>query len=511
MSQSGPTPPNADALLSSILALTRGISLNLTPEALIVKDSRAAKRHRTKLCGFGVIGSTPSEIVIPYYNILWASADPQRGLIIDYAHEVSKTKLRPLRLRYPLGEVAPAIAETWARTALQRAYGAVELVERGQRAKVIINPHAGPGKGLLMWQADVHPLFLAAKWELEVIITGAGGQAMEIVRTMDIDNFDVVIVCSGDGLAYEVFNGLGKRPDARAALRKIAVAHIPSGSGNAMSLNLNGSPYGSHAALAVIKGQRTPMDLMSLTYGSERILSFLSQSVGIIAECDLGTESMRWMGATRFDVGVVQRIFTKRVYPCDVAYKVELDDKNQIKSHYKRHQNGEAESPEPELVSAAEENVGENVGEGLPPLRFGTVNDELPEDWEKHSYDKMGSFYCGNMAWMAPDANFFPAALINDGMMDVAVNDGDLPATKYASLMMSVSGAKFFDNPALAYRKVAAYRFTPRDQADGYISIDGERIPFGPFQVEVHPGLGTVMSKNGRYEAFGPPGWEQAK
>jgi sphingosine kinase len=111
---------------------------------------------------------------------------------------------------------------------------------------------------------------------------------------------------------------------------------------------------------------------------------------------------------------------------------------------------------------------------------------------------------------MAPDANFFPAACIDDGMMDVAINDGDLSPVTYATLMMSVASGKFFDNPALSYRKVVAYRFTPRDQADGYISVDGERIPFGPFQVEIHPSLGTVLSKNGRYEAFGPPGWEEA-
>ncbi|KAK5634471.1 hypothetical protein RRF57_010184 [Xylaria bambusicola] len=114
------------------------------------------------------------------------------------------------------------------------------------------------------------------------------------------------------------------------------------------------------------------------------------------------------------------------------------------------------------------------------------------------------------MAWMAPSANFFPAACINDGLMDLVINDGDIPILKYVELMTSVEGKSFFDNKLLSYRKIVAYRFTPRNQADGYISIDGERIPFAPFQVEIHPGLGTVLSKSGRYEAFGPPKWKDA-
>lgn len=43
----------------------------------------------------------------------------------------------------------------------------------------------------------------------------------------------------------------------------------------------------------------------------------------------------------------------------------------------------------------------------------------------------------------------------------------------------------------------------------GYISVDGEKMPFAPFQVEVHRRLGTVLSRSGyAYEAEGPAGWD---
>ena len=103
---------------------------------------------------------------------------------------------------------------------------------------------------------------------------------------MDIDKYDTIIPCSGDGTPHEVFNGLAKRPDAKKALSEIVVGHIPCGSGNAMSCNLYGSHRPTHAALALIKGVVIPIDLISVTQGDAHIISFLSQSLGIVAESD---------------------------------------------------------------------------------------------------------------------------------------------------------------------------------------------------------------------------------
>jgi len=143
--------------------------------------------------------------------------------------------------------------------------------------------------------------------------------------------------------------------------------------------------------------------------------------------------------------------------------------------------------------------------EGLPPLRYGTINDKLPEGWELIPYDKLGNFYCGNMGYMASDANFFSPALPNDGYMDLVCINGDISRLTAMNMMFAVETGKFFDMPGVWYRKILGYRIIPKDQDDGYISIDGERVPFAPFQAEVHKGLGTVLTKSGHmYEAPGP-------
>ncbi|KAI1493592.1 diacylglycerol kinase catalytic domain-containing protein [Biscogniauxia mediterranea] len=492
-----------------VLVFANGVSIALAGNSLVVKDKTTAKRNRTKFCGFP-LGGAPAGFSIPLYNVLWAEI-ADNALVIDYATPASPKKhVRAAKLRYELGEQPAHAIESWIEVLLGKAY---KTAQRQKRAKVLVNPHAGPGGAVKVWEHDVRPLFEAAHMALDVVRTTHSGEAIDICAQLDIDAYDIVIPCSGDGLPYEVFNGLGKRPDARKALHQVAVTHIPCGSGNAMSCNLNGTHRPSLAALAIIKGVRTPIDLMSVTQGSTRTLSFLSQSVGIIAEADLGTENLRWLGAARFNVGIIERIFSKKVYPCDIAVKVEIHDKADVKAHYRRdretfdfRERKEGSSGlTDDSTGTSETDAG---GDGLPPLRFGTVNDKVPDDWESGSFDKLGNFYCGNMAWMAPDANFFTAACANDGLMDVVLNDGDISAMKYIDLMTSVENGRFFDNPLVSYRKVVAYRFTPRNQKHGYISIDGEHVPFEPFQVEVHQGLGTVISKTGRYEAPGPLGWE---
>lgn len=431
--------------------------------------------------------------------------------------------LRPTRVSVNISPNANATVTSWIEALLDRAYG---RAKRQKRAKILVNPHAGPGGAMRKWQKDAEPLFRAARMILDVETTTRSGQAIEITRNVNIDDFDTIVACSGDGLPHEIFNGLGERPDAKRALATIAVSQIPCGSANAMACTLYGSPYVSEAALGIIKGVDIPIDLISLTQGIDRKLSFLSQSVGMLAEADLGTEHLRWMGAARFNVGVLMRLYKKKPYPCDLDIKVELEDKTAIKAAYKRH----IQKSRPDPVTDSQNRVSSDLSMGLPPLKYGTVNDPLPQDgWQRIKFDNMGTFYCGRvspptrcrnhvfmftdslqMPCMAPDTVLFPAAHADDGLMDLVTIDSNVPLMTALNLMDSIGDqGNFFDHPLVKYRKISAFRITPRDQEDGYISIDGEKVPFAPFQAEIHPKLGTVYALRGKYVCKGPKGWEK--
>lgn len=452
--------------------------------------------------------------------MLWAEI-VSNNINISYAEHVSKKLMKPARWSFSLStsEVAPGSPspETFVATLLALAYG--EAPQR-KRAYVLINPNSGPGNAVRQWETEVKPIFEAARMELDVVVLTRGGEATELVQKADLTKYDTIMSCSGDGTVHEIFNGLARRPDAKTALSSMAVSHVPCGSGNAFSCNVYGSHHPAFAAVAIAKGIVTPMDLVSVTQGNTRLISFLSQTLGLVAECDLGTEHLRWMGAARFEFGVATRLFKKKCYPCDIAVKVEIDEKEGVREHYKRH------TSDVTLAKMNEDSESEVESGGLPPLKYGTAQDDLPEGWELIRHDKIGTFYAGNvsfqvyynhgsrltsmqMAYMAPDAHFFTASLIADGLMDLVTIDGDLPVLTATKCLLESSSAKFFDNPSVTYKKISAYRIIPRDQEDGYISIDGERIPFGPFQAEIHQGLGRVITKAGKYEASGPPNWDR--
>ncbi|KAF1840652.1 uncharacterized protein K460DRAFT_410067 [Cucurbitaria berberidis CBS 394.84] len=488
-----PQPPHSTddtrdhANVPDTLAVGRNASLTLGTDSLIVLDEALLESKSGNCCGLSLAGKNKSTRSIPFYNILWAEHSDDGQVTIQYAQTVSNKAVRPAIISYTLDKPDSGLAEPWTEKLLDRAYGASQ---RQKRVKVLINPFGGLGTAVKIYHKSIAPIFAAARCELDVEKTQHQGHGVEIGQNMDIEAYDIVACCSGDGVAHEVWNGLGKRPDAARALVKMAIAQLPCGSGNAMSLNFNGTDSPSLAALAVVKGLRTPLDLISVTQGDRRTLSFLSQSVGIVAETDLGTEHMRWMGSARFTWGFLVRLMGKTIYPADIAVKVEFDNKPAVREAYR------AEASKPPRSN--DDRALPPTDEGLPTLKYGTINDPLPSEWQLIPHDKLGNFYAGNMSYMSPDANFFPAALPSDGCLDLIRIRGDIPRHTAIKTLLAIENHTFFDMEHVDYQKVSAYRIIPKGQKDGYISIDGEKVPFEGFQAEVHKGLGTVLSKSGR-------------
>jgi len=47
-------------------------------------------------------------------------------------------------------------------------------------------------------------------------------------------------------------------------------------------------------------------DAFSLIQRDKRTISFMSQAMGLMADLDIGTENLRWMGDARFMVGLIR-------------------------------------------------------------------------------------------------------------------------------------------------------------------------------------------------------------
>lgn len=423
---------------------------------------------------------------IEWDDVLWFENQGNGVHQLKYARKIGANKYVPASLSISVrnSEGGQDLVEH----VMTQAY---ENTIKRKRLLVLINPHGGPGKATSIYRKHGAPFFAAAKCHTEVITTTHRYHAQEIAKDLDLSKYDAIVCCSGDGIPHEVMNGFAERPDAMKALATMPICQFPCGSGNSLAMSLNGTGSPSRAAVAIIKGSPMKVDLMRLSQENKTAVSFLSQTYGLVADCDLGTENMRWMGGQRFAVGAVMRTLSATTYPCELYVKYAHVGNDAVKKHF----NGMKREQHSKGIRQEEPNQAEGA---LTPPKFGTLNDNVPEDWTKLSLPDLSFFYVGKMPWMATDAFVFPACLPTDGYLDLITWDATIGRVSSLQLLLQIEEGQHIHSKQAHYSKIEAYRLVPKIPK-GYLSIDGESYDFKPFQVEVLPAAGCLLSMHGIY------------
>ncbi|ODQ67703.1 hypothetical protein NADFUDRAFT_39124 [Nadsonia fulvescens var. elongata DSM 6958] len=480
---------------------TEGLLFSCFPSSL-KQNSSSSPLISSDISGTGGIG---------FYDILWAEpssvniptpsvTDPRGHYIsLSYAGHISSSVVKPhtedcLLLALSLDQWSEwPTAQSLCEYILKQAYPMG--CQLSKRLMVIVNPHGGKGHAIRTYRSEGAPLFKAARCLVDVITTEYAGHARDIGREkVSQGKYDAIVCASGDGIPHEILNGMwdyededGKKRSKRATelLANTAICQLPCGSGNALAKSLNGTASPSESALAIIKGYRLKSDLMVVSQKTKgSYLTFLTQTHGLIAESDLGTEHLRWMGGARFSFGVVQRLLFSKTYPCRLDVKYQASSKSEVRRHFAQYM----------------DNIENNTtpAEKFTP-RFGTVEDELPSDWTSHNLPNASMIYVSKLPWVSTENQFFPAALPHDGAMDLCYSNTMSPFHSIPIMVATETGAHL-DSPGIEYAKIEAYRLTPAEEdGHGYLSMDGESYPFEPFQVEVWPRAATFLSKTGRF------------
>lgn len=305
-------------------------------------------------------------------------------------------------------------ARDWVAELLAKAYCGLKPY---RRLKVLVNPVGGPGKARQLFQQRVRPILEAAGCKLDVQVTERVQHGLQIAKELKIEDYDAILLVSGDGLAHEILNGFAQRPDAAKAL-KLPMVPIPAGSGNGLCVNLLGPEQGFNLALAslnAIKGQSMPLDICTVTqpkgkararssrYGGgtaeavaapsssqddpvalsgapelpyDQYYSFLSQAIGLMADVDLGTEHLRALGDTRFVLGYLSGVISNTECPVDIDVKLgERGTKNKKLMREKVKTFNETGQWEDEDGSGTHENGEASAS----TLRHGAVTEALYE------------------------------------------------------------------------------------------------------------------------------------
>lgn len=104
-----------------------------------------------------------------------------------------------------------------------------------RKVLVLLNPKSGSGKARETFQKCVVPVFVEAEIPFELQVTKYANYAREFVRHRDIYAWRSIVVVGGDGIYYEVINGMFERIDWERAVNTVPIGIIPCGSGNGLA------------------------------------------------------------------------------------------------------------------------------------------------------------------------------------------------------------------------------------------------------------------------------------
>ncbi|KAF3687485.1 Sphingosine kinase 1 [Channa argus] len=433
-------------------------------------------------------------------------------------------------------------AEKWARAVRERSAlyqyfrdgMLMSDLSRPFRMMLLVNPQSGKGQALALYNSYIQQMLNETNVLHTLIITERQNHARELVREADLSQWDAVVIMSGDGLLYEVINGLLERPDWEEAIRT-PLGVLPGGSGNALAASIHhysgASPVRSEELLLscgflLCKGLVSHMDLVSIRLSSgTRLFSFLSLAWGFIADVDIESEKYRHIGAVRFTIGTLVRLTSLRIYKGRLAYLPATEYCNKGGLRNKMIQcNNQASPLSPtsllcrpssdspcqntfynschsnnSLTVRRTESISSrstiNTLPGPPDSMLLPLDQALPSDWVVVQEEDFVLVLAMYQSHLAEDLLMAPEATLNDGIIHLFYIRAGISRIALLRLLLAMEkGAHLAANcQHLVHTKVRALRLEPFSPK-GIITVDGEVVEYGPVQAEVHRGLAKLIS-----------------
>lgn len=230
---------------------------------------------------------------------------------------------------------------------------------------IFINPKSGPGKAVELFMKSAKPILDRSHLQYAIIITKRALEAYEYCRDeLDLNVQREIVGVGGDGIIFEILNGVMAQINCRPCyvnetderkrqiLSRIRIGVIPAGTSNALAsaigaqLQVGQAPSVERAAFIIARGLYRPLDIVSMIQQQQqpqpstqqsttttttvvgetaqpvqspppaftRYFAFLSLTWAFIADVDLGTENLRWMGSLRNYVGVLKGFGQYKMY-----------------------------------------------------------------------------------------------------------------------------------------------------------------------------------------------------
>nr|UVW99765.1 sphingosine kinase [Sogatella furcifera] len=426
---------------------------------------------------------------------------------------------------------------------------------RGGQNKVffIINPKSGVGKARDIFQQRVVPILTEADITYDVHVTRHAQDARNLVRSQDINQYGGgIVVVGGDGILFEVINGLMERLDWEMVIERIKLGIIPCGSGNGLAKAISYAYNEPHdhnpvliSTLNVVRGIAAPMDLVRVQTESQVYFSFLSIGWGLLSDIDVESERLRAIGSQRFTVWSVARLIGLRTYKGRLSFVripadrlpisrngsssflsrsisecidvnssmypsnsfgdcLNLETSSEVTDCMRRRDSfysvasrrstylSAAGSSYQSLVDAPAASRSPRIygpASRLPPLTH-----PLPLDtWEVFS----GEFVMVHAVYqshIAADCLFAPDSRLSDGVIWLCVIKAGISRAHLLQFLLGLSTGAHLNIAQAEFIPVSAFRLEPQSNTS-LITVDGERINDTSLQAEIIPGMANVLAR----------------
>ncbi|EAR84842.1 diacylglycerol kinase (macronuclear) [Tetrahymena thermophila SB210] len=346
---------------------------------------------------------------------------------------------------------------------------------------IFVNPHSGKGQAQQVFNR-VKDLFEISGHSYHVVETLYRLHCFDYLYEISSEklfSYYGIVSVSGDGTPHEIVNALLLRSDREQCLQ-MPIGGIHGGSGNALPTtmcNISGE-YNTPecAAFIIIKNQTKKIDLIEFEREnifnksthpfqlSKRLYSFLSLSWTFVSDLDLGSESLRFLGETRFEVYGFWRLMFLNKYAANILFSNSSD------------------------------------------LNLPEINQQISEqDLSKYKIEKnqlFTFFYLSNLPWVSEQYQSFPLAVVDDGLFDLIYLTNEQSRFQMIKTALALDNGSFFDKEKqtvakgydLKYQKVRSIRIEPINPSkSGLYSIDGERYQAEPLQGTVLPKILSVF------------------
>lgn len=181
------------------------------------------------------------------------------------------------------------------------------------------NPACANGKGVKYFSL-INNEFKRNNFYFDAKQTEFAGHGTEIIKNLNFEEYDVIAVSGGDGTLFEVINGYFLNKSAR----RIPIAVIPIGRGNAFARDLNLHPENWEEAISAITiGKTKKVDVGLCKMGTDKFYFINILGLGFVTDVATTAFKLRAFGHLSYILGVLYRtIFLK-----SFSLELEIDGK----------------------------------------------------------------------------------------------------------------------------------------------------------------------------------------